>query len=191
MRGNRRQPFLRLVGQGLSPRVRGNPPYLDMPSLYLRSIPACAGEPIGRGIHLDTDAVYPRVCGGTASCLGCHFGYRGLSPRVRGNRFNTQYPKSPQRSIPACAGEPPLPLMPCPQIRVYPRVCGEPLQQQAGQNRHTVYPRVCGGTFNMIWGAAGCPGLSPRVRGNRLPVSATWCGMRSIPACAGEPGVSR
>ena len=52
---------------------------------------------------------------------------------------------------------------------------------------HEVYPRVCGGTE-----ADGdpCPeseGLSPRVRGNQVFVTAVRPVVRSIPACAGEP----
>ena len=81
---------------------------------YLRSIPACAGEP--RSIKRAEDrvrSVYPRVCGGTAST--CAYGLSisepvyprvcggtlrtsltrfelnqtGLSPRVRGNPILT------------------------------------------------------------------------------------------------------
>ena len=53
---------------------------------YIRSIPACAGEPRAAYPTLDTDAVYPRVCGGTGGYLVQPFQDEGLSPRVRGNR---------------------------------------------------------------------------------------------------------
>ena len=72
-----------------------------------------------------------------------------------------------QRSIPACAGEPPG-AEPAPPPR-------------------RVYPRVCGGT------SASSPvfdydaGLSPRVRGNPGQRSPKIPGIGSIPACAGEP----
>ena len=71
---------------GLSPRVRGN---------RLRP----ARPPSGR-------RVYPRVCGGTCWTASAWRGTRGLSPRVRGNRRHHLRGKVPQRSIPACAGEP-------------------------------------------------------------------------------------
>ena len=53
------------ISEGLSPRVRGNPPASPSPAPQQRSIPACAGEPgrkSGAGIQ---SGVYPRVCGGT------------------------------------------------------------------------------------------------------------------------------
>ena len=52
---------------------------------------------------------------------------------------------------------------------------------------HRVYPRVCGGTSSGMAATLTKPGLSPRVRGNRI---SGWRGLdrpRSIPACAGEP----
>ena len=50
--------------------------------------------------------VYPRVCGGTAFVFLTGVLFPGLSPRVRGNRFQGQ-PRHPWAgSIPACAGEP-------------------------------------------------------------------------------------
>ncbi len=92
---------------------------------------------------------------------------RGLSPRVRGNHRGGGCGVGSLRSIPACAGEPPL--------------------STSTTQRPTVYPRVCGGTWQerMCWLRGA--GLSPRVRGNpRYPVPpATRSG--SIPACAGEP----
>ena len=76
-----------VVGDGLSPRVRGNLTIMTITAIAFGSIPACAGEPVlskqGR-VHIP---VYPRVCGGT-KCY-CAYGklHRGLSPRVRGNPF--------------------------------------------------------------------------------------------------------
>ena len=74
-------------------------------------------------------------------------------------------------SIPACAGEP---------------VTGRRCRIAEG-----VYPRVCGGTASGKVVCSSQKGLSPRVRGNRAPDSATAQSIRSIPACAGEPGVYR
>ena len=72
----------------------------------MRSIPACAGEPlddVACGIVLK---VYPRVCGGACLSRSLRFYPVGLSPRVRGSQANTMTNKSSTRSIPACAGEP-------------------------------------------------------------------------------------
>ena len=134
-----------------------------------RSIPACAGEPT---VLLRSDGgeeVYPRVCGGTGvrSVISAMPG--GLSPRVRGNPGVVLIRTGAQRSIPACAGE--------------PRHPGR--QDAAGR----VYPRVCGGTRGRYLDITGAHGLSPRVRGNRSPAAVHRPALRSIPACAGEPGV--
>ena len=109
------------------------------------------------------------MCGGTA--INAVFANRpeGLSPRVRGNLCISRPYISGQRSIPACAGEPP----------------GD--RRQIHENQ--VYPRVCGGTRER-----DCPpphpitgGLSPRVRGNPSHNPGIRPSWRSIPACAGEP----
>ena len=92
---------------------------------------------------------------------------RGLSPRVRGNRPGGHGISNPERSIPACAGEPGFEVF----------VCGG----------SQVYPRVCGGTAGGRPVAGVIAGLSPRVRGNPRWWNGSPAGRGSIPACAGEP----
>ena len=155
------------IAEGLSPRVRGNLARSALPGRVRRSIPACAGEPTHRSHLVAPLAVYPRVCGGTASQTLAYRRDRGLSPRVRGNRRAGRPGHARRRSIPACAGEP-----------------------RAGEGAGVVakvYPRVCGGTVNITCAHGTSVGLSPRVRGNRgfSGRRAGWSG--SIPACAGEP----
>ena len=172
------------------------------------SIPACAGEPPHRQRRVDSDWVYPRVCGGTREAAPCTGICTGLSPRVRGN---------PTPCLPrACQG------------RVYPRVCGgtlrgvKPTYAQAGLSprvrgnqprrqhpdqppgsipacagepcrrarrctRSGVYPRVCGGTRRDHRRPSVRLGLSPRVRGNLDSRGDHADARGSIPACAGEP----
>ena len=91
---------------GLSPRVRGNLGRYTAPRSVSGSIPACAGEPATATAIPCARWVYPRVCGGTAGHQLRLRPFRGLSPRVRGNRQPTLLPVAPRRSIPACAGEP-------------------------------------------------------------------------------------
>ena len=152
---------------GLSPRVRGNPMSLSRAVGKVGSIPARAGEPPSAIPGNRLPPVYPRACGGTHGNPYLGITGRGLSPRVRGNR----YPRSrlPRRggSIPARAGEP-------------------------GGRRNfawstSVYPRACGGTRVYTVNAFGNVGLSPRVRGNHGggPMGTRLHG--SIPARAGEP----
>ena len=88
---------------------------------------------------------------------------------MRGNRDTFSEENGGNRSIPACAGEPASTT--CPAIY--------------GQ----VYPRVCGGTDVPSYDVLMAGGLSPRVRGNLTPDGYGVWGFRSIPACAGEPGV--
>ena len=93
--------------------------------------------------------------------------WKGLSPRVRGNREGKGGKSWIPRSIPACAGE--------------------PAWTSASLTAWTVYPRVCGGTRGGLVRAVWTWGLSPRVRGNRLCELRSCICVRSIPACAGEP----
>ena len=91
---------------GLSPRVRGNRPYIAKCQWGERSIPACAGEPCRAWRSVGRARVYPRVCGGTLDDGDTWMMVAGLSPRVRGNR-GLSTPRGRWRgSIPACAGEP-------------------------------------------------------------------------------------
>ena len=150
--------------------------------------------------------VYPRVCGGTTTRAGSPV-YRvrgnldsrstillsvGLSPRVRGN-LQAPVPASvPRGSIPACAGEPTA-VTPraTEKPTVYPRVCGgTPPSARVNIAGPGLSPRVRGNRYRRRSGT-GIDGLSPRVRGNRLLLrvydTTDTGGLRSIPACAGEP----
>ena len=167
VRGNFKLSNLASSVTGLSPRVRGNRPANSINLGRLRSIPACAGEPVLGGVISRPARVYPRVCGGTAASRLRPSRIGGLSPRVRGNHIIRVLVYGEVGSIPACAGEP----------------------RSAGgiSARAKVYPRVCGGT-NATEGSTWCVwGLSPRVRGNLCNASRTRQNIGSIPACAGEP----
>ena len=112
------------MNHGLSPRVRGNLESKMDGQAQARSIPACAGEP---STLIDTCGfrlVYPRVCGGTFRMEPASDVWKGLSPRVRGNRRLAIQPLGRRGSIPACAGEPAAGLQGTGPGRVYPRVCG-------------------------------------------------------------------
>ena len=169
--GTRRSPPRRVGAEGLSPRMRGNPPGIPTPGNRQRSIPAYAGEPIGGGQCASSRWVYPRVCGGTRALGETRKRIHGLSPRMRGNQ-DRRYRKMPGRgSIPAYAGEP----------RSW-TIC---------ILATWVYPRVCGGTSFCSCRPSLRVGLSPRMRGNL----GFWRGRRnssrSIPAYAGEPAGKR
>ena len=97
---------LAVGSNGLSPRVRGNLPLYDPAQDAIRSIPACAGEPMNAVATQKFFGVYPRVCGGTEGGGAGNIVGNGLSPRVRGNRRVVVTAAVMRRSIPACAGEP-------------------------------------------------------------------------------------
>ena len=153
---------------GLSPRMRGN----LHEGLALRrnpgSIPAHAGEPISSLLALSRSRVYPRACGGTDQLTRRIGNLQGLSPRMRGNRTEITHTIGEVGSIPAHAGE--------------------PAGSKRSRLRARVYPRACGGTGLGIARAHREPGLSPRMRGNRLPGAQPFDCKGSIPAHAGEPG---
>ena len=154
-------------GTGLSPRVRGNHAGHRRRPCRLGSIPACAGEPASSMSRGRIWRVYPRVCGGTQDRPAGAFLRHGLSPRVRGNLAALNASACGRGSIPACAGEPRILLVPRCVTRVY--------------------PRVCGGTMPARPYDTQIQGLSPRVRGNPPSHRGRAGSQRSIPACAGEP----
>ena len=132
-----------------------------------RSIPACAGEPMGISLWRRRPWVYPRVCGGTRFSKAGQQSDEGLSPRVRGNLHCNLCYHGCNRSIPACAGE--------------------PFAKSIGPTVDWVYPRVCGGTLTDLAHLPWTGGLSPRVRGNPRQSLNAQNNRGSIPACAGEP----
>ena len=112
-------------------------------------------------------AVYPRAYGGTLSSRRACRVWRGLSPRVRGNRSAIACERRILRSIPARTGEPGK------------RTCS--------MVRKSVYPRAYGGTLQHGYHCHAVTGLSPRVRGNPAWFGVREVWTRSIPARTGEP----
>ena len=110
--------------RGRSPRVRGSLPFLLGLGAALRSIPACAGEPVGELCVLCGRRVDPRVCGGALPLIDVNKPPKGRSPRVRGSRQLRSPLSRSLRSIPACAGEPENEKKLDQLVEVDPRVCG-------------------------------------------------------------------
>ena len=98
--------FASTPAKGLSPRMRGNPQHVEDAVVGGGSIPAYAGEPRRRSAAPARGWVYPCVCGGTHVTVDAGSGYRGLSPRMRGNRPWKRGGALGVGSIPAYAGEP-------------------------------------------------------------------------------------
>ena len=122
-----------LSASGLSPRVRGNllprPPEKNCPG----PIPACAGQPRMDAHCTGPGGAYPRVCGATGLRLSLQGCLRGLSPRVRGNPYSLMCMVAALGPIPACAGQPRMPMR-GPRCRgAYPRVCGATERGRTGK----------------------------------------------------------
>ncbi len=165
--GTRLEAMGHVYHEGLSPRMRGNPPLRPYPVVAQGSIPAHAGEPPCHGTGAVPDQVYPRACGGTGQDRRLLRPARGLSPRMRGNLAGVVLRLLQAGSIPAHAGEP---------RPAWPRA-----------PRRGVYPRACGGTAYGLEQIGGPEGLSPRMRGNLVQALYDLANTRSIPAHAGEP----
>ncbi len=154
---------------GLSPLAQGNRwerwRVLDAQG----SIPARAGEPPSTRQHCPTIWVYPRSRRGTGTFDTLPAGVSGLSPLAQGNPSIFLPAVRGLGSIPARAGEPPLPQKPLTSGTVYPR-----------SRRGTVMGSIFLPLFR---------GLSPLAQGNLW-----WCLKLlnlpgSIPARAGEPAL--
>ncbi len=154
-------------GQGLSPRVRGNPSRMNLLAIFWGSIPACTGKPVCRPCAPFPEKVYPRVYGETERGRRHEIPDGGLSPRVRGNLVPGRAAQTVPRSIPACTGK--------------------PMDRIPNNVLCRVYPRVYGETSVVTDRGVYAGGLSPRVRGNPAFPSIRKASDRSIPACTGKP----
>ena len=114
----------RAVSGGRSPRARGSQNDKNGGHPQEGSIPACAGEPLPRHGLGDRHQVDPRVRGGASPSSQHHWSNSGRSPRARGSLAGRRHKPAPVRSIPACAGEPSVPIADGPCVRVDPRVRG-------------------------------------------------------------------
>ena len=207
VRGNRRAPAPRWPPPGSIPACAGEPRRSASGRPASRVYPRVCGGTLECLPWARCAGVYPRVCGGTVLLAIVVASSQGLSPRVRGNRERQCVRAVRHGSIPACAGEPSPPPVFADLREVYPRVCGgtvesrgwcgaagsipacagEPYSARSSASQRRVYPRVCGGTLLRPGNELAAPGLSPRVRGNRIVRRSYAPVAGSIPACAGEP----
>jgi len=155
------------VVQGRSPRARGSRYLTGVASIWPRSIPACAGEPVQEVRAKAPRKVDPRVRGGALERAQGAWAPGGRSPRARGSRDWLRMSAIVLRSIPACAGEP-FPFMLFPPC-------------------FWVDPRVRGGAVTRYLKPGGVEGRSPRARGSLTLGNGERLYEGSIPACAGEP----
>ena len=167
--GARCRPRAILSSEGPSPRVRGSRRSKLAPGGWVRTIPACAGEPPDPSRAARRGWDHPRVCGGAHAVHQNSPLMRGPSPRVRGSLQGIAIGVDHRGTIPACAGEP-------------RHTGGQPVL-----NRD--HPRVCGGADAMRVMRVPGTGPSPRVRGSPSRGGRSVHHRGTIPACAGEPPI--
>ena len=95
-----------IIGEGLSPLMRGNRQRETYRPTGLRSIPAHAGKPRTPARRRTPTRVYPRSCGETPDHLNVFHFAAGLSPLMRGNRCGMIYVDIPRKVYPRSCGKP-------------------------------------------------------------------------------------
>ena len=148
---------------GLSPLARGNRSCSHLALLFVRPIPACAGQPGSYHVSFWQMWAYPRLRGATAIPHPPTTCSMGLSPLEQPSGWFLKC----LGPIPACAGQP-------------WRRCGQTWPTGA-------YPRLRGATMPVFVAAIGGMGLSPLARGNPRRVPGKAAPVGPIPACAGQP----
>ena len=155
-----------LACRGPSPRGRGRQLRSVVSSDSDGSIPAWAGETIGRGAGERRCGVHPRVGGGDDWVVPYRPKNTGPSPRGRGRPVQLVAVTGSAGSIPAWAGETRL------------------RRRRSGRAR--VHPRVGGGDFLSTISHVSARGPSPRGRGRPRRGEVDGLHGGSIPAWAGE-----
>ena len=156
--------------QGPSPRERGSRWPQAGRALALGSIPARAGQPRSRLRQADAGGVHPRASGAAPIQRTLGTAQEGPSPRERGSPPIGQREAGRGGSIPARAGQPAQPTDAVVVVGVHPRASGAAAASSSSSR--------------------SVSGPSPRERGSRAWVWSKIPAQRSIPARAGQPGIT-
>ncbi len=164
-------PFIRSTPDpiiGSSPRLRGTrwsgPPWC----FQHRFIPAPAGNTVPGRHDCTTTTVHPRACGEHGSGMSATAPNPGSSPRLRGTL-------SASGSV-------------IPIGRFIPAPAGNTQRHQTVRRRQAVHPRACGEHHSGSQPGMSVCGSSPRLRGTQQAAIGVKCGLRFIPAPAGNTG---
>ena len=157
-------------GSGLSPRERGNQPFLAPALGDVRSIPARAGEPPyavhrprhGEGLSprergnlpyrcrlLPRILVYPRASGGNPRGRPLLHGVAAVYPRASGGTMARHGSLVPSEGLsPRERGNQVANVTPRVYLRSIPARAGEPPRKAMPRAQAQVYPRASGGTIS-------------------------------------------
>ena len=154
---------------GSSPRVRGKRVPGTRPPVFVRSIPAHAGQTVSPRIQTTCPSDHPRACGANIEHLERQQRKYRSSPRVRGKLF--------------------LPFFACAGIRIIPARAGQTARRCRAAPERPDHPRACGANGKAFHTEENLPGSSPRVRGKRRHWGGGVSSLRIIPARAGQTAV--
>jgi len=155
-----------LGDRGSSPRLRGTRKTHRRACPGLRFIPAPAGNALPIDSVADLLSVHPRACGERSAGRSTPGGYSGSSPRLRGTLMGNLVNTSPDRFIPAPAGN------------------ASPMPGAISVT--AVHPRACGERGWIQSSTASSAGSSPRLRGTPEGHDVSPFAERFIPAPAGN-----
>ena len=151
---------------GSSPRVRGKLKLTASDRIYIRIIPARAGQTWWEISCACLCTDHPRACGANLSASVVQSDAGGSSPRVRGKRLAVVGAEPVCRIIPTRAGQTPT---------------GSKSRKAASD-----HPRACGANSVRTPVQHLDRGSSPRVRGKPVEALAGCGRLRIIPARAGQ-----
>ena len=153
--------------RGSSPHARGTPRESYDGCLYLRFIPACAGNAsllIG-GCTVET--VHPRMRGERSSCFGAAFLAGGSSPHARGTLLYRRCQCLTRRFIPACAGNAARSSGHPSPGSVHPRMRGERYAEDQEWEPGDRFIPACAGNAADSSRTRAIGSVHPRMRGER------------------------
>ena len=140
-------------------------------SMYMRIIPALAGNTSPAGAHHPHPRDHPRACGEHSICCCASLIVVGSSPRLRGTR---------KREVAAWRG-----------VGIIPALAGNTLRVLTSSVSTGDHPRACGEHSYQCSKALCSLGSSPRLRGTHTLGSFDLTGVGIIPALAGNTLQSR
>ena len=174
---------------GSSPRTRGTPRGRAARRGSRRFIPAHAGNTRPESGVLRGRTVHPRARGEHAPWQTGEWSQNGSSPRTRGTRRSGWCGRTPERFIPAHAGNTRPLRISLPSWSVHPRARGEHATPRiAVAPKLRFIPAHAGNTRSTVRRAASMSGSSPRTRGTRPPPTAGRSSGSVHPRARGEHG---
>ena len=146
--------------------MRGKPAHDKLEIVFLRIIPAHAGQTRTSAVKTCCRTDHPRACGANHGRIDADGSIPGSSPRMRGKQRERHHHGRRRRIIPAHAGQTVESLPVSSVVPDHPRACGANGMTEAAYRTEV--------------------GSSPRMRGKRRQLQGFYGHARIIPAHAGQ-----